>query len=132
VVQKYVHALTGWKELSTEQQEAVIGRTKSDNIELTMRRARPEVAQDLSTIVDDAGLEHDILRDNMPFGSPARPSTARTSSATRANCGSSRRCSSACSSATRPEHDRLLDVSTALTGGVFFVPPVTLLAGLGE
>jgi putative iron-dependent peroxidase len=47
VVQKYVHALTGWKELSTEQQEAVIGRTKSDNIELddaarpTRSRTRP-------------------------------------------------------------------------------------------
>jgi putative iron-dependent peroxidase len=32
VVQKYVHDMKGWKSLSTEQQEAVIGRTKLDNV----------------------------------------------------------------------------------------------------
>jgi putative iron-dependent peroxidase len=34
IVQKYLHDLTAWKALSTEEQERVIGRTKSDNVEL--------------------------------------------------------------------------------------------------
>ena len=33
-VQKYIHDLAKWNELSTEEQEKVIGRTKADDIEL--------------------------------------------------------------------------------------------------
>ncbi|KAJ5135882.1 uncharacterized protein N7515_005160 [Penicillium bovifimosum] len=73
VVQKYVHDLAGWKSLSTEQQEQVIGRTKPDNIELDDAEEGKQAShKTLSTIEDEDGQEeHDILRDNMPFGSPA-------------------------------------------------------------
>ena len=134
VVQKYVHALTGWKELSTEQQEAVIGRTKSDNIELDDAAAPDQKShKTLSTIVDDAGLEHDILRDNMPFGSPgAAEYGTYFIGYTRELWVIEKMLERMFIGDPPGKHDRLLDVSTALTGGVFFVPPVALLAGLGE
>ena len=34
IVQKYLHDMNAWKELNTEEQEKVIGRTKLDNVEL--------------------------------------------------------------------------------------------------
>ena len=102
VVQKYVHDMAGWAGLSTEEQEAIMGRTKIDNVEIDDDAAPRKSHKSLATIEDDAGGELGILRDNMPFGVPARASSAPTSSATRAGCGSSSRCSSACSSACRP------------------------------
>lgn len=71
VVQKYLHDLAAWRKLSTEQQESIIGRTKLDNVELDDAGAKEQKAhKTLATIEDEQGNEHDILRDNMPFGSP--------------------------------------------------------------
>ncbi|KAF9879494.1 dyp-type peroxidase family [Colletotrichum karsti] len=72
VVQKYLHDLESWRRLSTEEQETIIGRTKLDNNELG--DAAPDQQKShksLTTIEDEDGNEHEILRDNMPFGSPA-------------------------------------------------------------
>ena len=57
--------------LPTAEQEGIIGRTKVDNVELDDDE-RAEVAPELNTIVDADGTEHDILRDNMPFGRPGQ------------------------------------------------------------
>ena len=70
VVQKYVHDLKAWQALKAEQQEAIIGRTKLDNIELDDAASGQQSHKSLATIEDENGGEHDILRDNMPFGSP--------------------------------------------------------------
>ena len=67
VVQKYLHDLEGWNQQPTSIQEHIIGRTKADNIELD---DAPGSHKDLATITDADGTEHDILRDNMPFGRP--------------------------------------------------------------
>ncbi|BDZ51289.1 peroxidase [Frondihabitans sucicola] len=87
VTQKYLHDLDAWAALTTEQQEAVIGRSKIDNIERDSdTEARPS-HKTLTTITDDDGVEHDILRDNMPFGRPGQGSSAPSSSATRETSG---------------------------------------------
>ena len=65
VVQKYLHELDRWQSLTTEQQEAIIGRKKADNVELHDAVAGQKSHKTLATIVVD-GVEHDILRDNMP------------------------------------------------------------------
>ena len=70
VVQKYVHDLAAWNALTTPEQERVIGRTKLDNVELDDTPQEPRSHKSLNTIVDPDGVEHDILRDNMPFGKP--------------------------------------------------------------
>ena len=86
VVQKYLHDLAAWNAMTTEEQEAVIGRRKADNVELD--DTEPQKAhKTLTTITDEHGEELEILRDNMPFGSPASGSSAPTSSATRAASG---------------------------------------------
>jgi porphyrinogen peroxidase len=72
VVQKYMHDLDAWGRVATPVQEEIIGRTKIDNIELDDDATPRKSHKSLTTIVDADGNEHDILRDNMPFGSPGR------------------------------------------------------------
>ena len=132
VVQKYVHDLAGWKSLSAEQQEQIIGRTKPDNIELDDAEDGKQAShKTLSTIEDENGQEHDIVRDNMPFGTPA------TGEFGTYFVGYTRRLWVIEKMLERmfvgqPPglHDRLLDFSKPLTGSVFFIPPTIVLDGL--
>lgn len=133
VVQKYLHDLEAWAGLSTEEQEAVIGRTKIDNVELD-DAAGPQLAhKTLTTIVDDDGEELGILRDNMPFGRPGQGEFGTYF------IGYSRRLWVIQLMIHRmfigqPAgfHDRILDVSTAVTGTTFFAPSNPVLRALGE
>jgi porphyrinogen peroxidase len=68
VVQKYLHDLDAWARVPTPMQEQIIGRTKMDNIEIDDDDAPHKSHKSLATIVGPDGVEHDILRDNMPFG----------------------------------------------------------------
>ncbi len=134
VVQKYLHNIPGWKKLSTENQEGIIGRTKLDNVELPdADEGKQQSHKSLATIEDESGAEHDILRDNMPFGSPGSGEYGTYF------IGYSRRLWVTERMLERmfkgvPEgmHDRILDYSTATTGCVFFAPSASLLAGLGD
>jgi putative iron-dependent peroxidase len=132
VIQKYLHDLKSWNTLSAEVQESIIGRKKLDNIELADAGEKEQKAhKTLATIEDENGIEHDILRDNMPFGSPAGAEFGTYF------IGYSRRLWVIEKMLQRmfigePEglHDRLLDFSTPLTGTTFFAPSASLLAGL--
>lgn len=131
VVQKYLHDVGSWQSLTTEEQEAAIGRTKSDNIELPDATGPQLAHKTLNTIVDENGDELDILRDNMPFGSPGNKQFGTYF------IGYSRRLWVIEKMLERmfvgePKgfHDPLLNVSTAVTGTTFFVPSHTVLEGL--
>ncbi|RFU76362.1 iron-dependent peroxidase [Trichoderma arundinaceum] len=134
VVQKYVHDMKGWGGLSTEAQEAIIGRTKLDNMELDDQPdGHQQAHKTLATVEDADGNEHGILRDNMPFGSPG------TGVFGTYFIGYSRRLWVIEKMLERMfvgdppgKHDRILDFSTALTGSAFYAPPASVLASLGS
>lgn len=132
VVQKYLHDLDAWQSLTTEQQEAVIGRRKADNVEL--EDAAPGTQQahkSLATIVDDTG-EHDILRDNMPFGRPGAGEFGTYFIGYSRRLWVIERMLQRMFIGDPPGlHDRILDFSTARTGTTFFAPSATFLASLG-
>lgn len=130
VVQKYVHDLAKWDALSDTEQEAVMGRTKLEDVELEDRGRKSH--KSLNTIVDAKGVEHDILRDNMPFGRPGQGEFGTY------YIGYARDLSIIEQMLHRMfvgdpigEYDRLLDFSTAVTGTTFFVPSHDLLKQLG-
>lgn len=132
VVQKYTHPIEMWRTLSTEAQEAIIGRTKADNIELDDAADGQKSHKTLSTIVLD-GHEHDILRDNMPFASPGAGVFGTYF------IGYSRRLWVIEKMLERmfvgdPPglHDRLLDFSVARTGSTFFAPSAAFLDSLAD
>ncbi|HKT57633.1 MAG TPA: Dyp-type peroxidase [Microbacterium sp.] len=134
VVQKYVHALSAWQQLTTEQQEAILGRTKSDNIELDDAGVSDQKAhKTLATVTDDEGVEHDILRDNMPFGAPGHGEFGTYFIGYARELWVIERMLERMFVGDPPGmHDRLLDFSTALTGGTFFVPPASMLDALAD
>ena len=130
-VQKYLHNLTAWGALSVSEQEGIIGRTKADDIELLDVHGRKS-HRSLTTIVDAHGIEHDILRDNMPFGRPGQAEFGTYF------IGYSRDLSlieqmirNMFVGDPAGEYDRILDFSTAAIGTSFFIPSNDLLKRLG-
>lgn len=133
VVQKYTHDLPGWKDLSTEQQERIIGRTKIDNVELDDAKSGQRSHKTLSTIEDEDGNEHDILRDNMPFGSPGAGEFGTYFIGYTRRLWVIERMLERMFIGDPPGlHDRILDFSKPLTGTTFFAPSASLLASLGS
>lgn len=131
IVQKYVHDMAAWQSLTVEEQEHVIGRTKEANVELPddIKPADSHVA--LNTIVDDDGIEQKIVRENMPFGRIGRGEFgtyfigyARTAAVTE------QMLRNMFLGDLPGRTDRILDFSTAVTGGLFFVPDADLLEDL--
>jgi putative iron-dependent peroxidase len=119
VVQKYV------------QQEAIIGRTKLDNVELDDAASGQRSHKTLATIEDENGDEHDILRDNMPFGSPGSGEFGTYFIGYSRRLWVIERMLQRMFVGDPPGlHDRLLDFSKPLTGTTFFAPSASLLASL--
>ncbi|KAJ5735964.1 uncharacterized protein N7483_001089 [Penicillium malachiteum] len=131
VVQKYAHDIAAWKGLPVEQQEKIIGRTKFDNVELDDAVSGQRSHKTLNTIEDEQGDEHDILRDNMPFGSPGSGEFGTYFIGYTRRLWVIEKMLERMFLGDPPGlHDRLLDFSTPLTGTTFFAPSASLLASL--
>lgn len=131
VVQKYVHDLAAWEALPVEAQERVIGRHKLSDLELPDEVRPADAHVSLTTVTDPDGTSREILRDNMPFGAAGRGEFgtyfigyARTPEVTetmleRMFLGT-----------PTASYDRILDFSTAVTGGLFYTPTSDFLDDL--
>jgi putative iron-dependent peroxidase len=132
VIQKYLHDLASWRAQATATQEAIMGRTKFDNVELPDATEGQKAHKTLCTIQDAEG-EHDILRDNMPFAVPGRGEYGTYF------IGYSRHLWVIEKMLERmfigdppPLHDRILDFSRAVTGVTFFAPARQFLSDLSN
>jgi porphyrinogen peroxidase len=127
IVQKYLHDMKQWDSLTTEAQELVIGRRKLSDIELDDAH-KPVSAHSALTVIEEDGKELKILRDNMPFG---RPGYGEFGTYFIGYCRTPRVTEKMLENmfVGRPpgNYDRILDFSTAVTGGLFFVPSATFL-----
>lgn len=131
VIQKYLHNLSTWKALGAEEQERIIGRTKVDNIELDDEKAGRKSHKTLATIIDAQGIEHDILRDNMPFGSPGRREFGTYFIGYSRHLWVIEKMLERMFVGEPPgAYDRLLDHSAAQTGTTFFAPSRSTLTKL--
>jgi putative iron-dependent peroxidase len=130
-IQKYVHDLDAWNRLPVEEQERIVGRTKLDNVEIPddVRLSNSHVS--LNTLVDEDGTERAVLRDNMPFGSPSRGEFGTYYIAYASDPTVIERMLHNMFVGDPPgNYDRILDFSTALTGGLFFAPTAGFLEDL--
>ncbi|KRO15540.1 Dyp-type peroxidase [Lacticaseibacillus saniviri] len=125
--QKYTHDLEAWNALKTEHQEQAIGRHKFNDIELKdeekAKNAHNVVSQD-----NDGGVEHKIVRMNVPFSNPAEGLNgtyfigySRYYSVTRRMLEN-----------MFGQSDRLLDFSTPVSGELFFIPSRSLLGRIAD
>lgn len=131
IVQKYLHDVAKWNAIPTERQEGIIGRYKLSDVEMP-EAEKPSFAHNVLTSITENGEDLEILRDNMPFGSvqngdngtyfigyacdPSRTEKMLDNMFIGNPVGN---------------YDRLLDVSRAVTGSLFFVPSADILADLG-
>lgn len=128
VVQKYVHPLDLWNALSTEEQEKVIGRYKLSDIEMPdeIKPVNSHVA--VNTIMEPDGTQRQIVRANMPFGEVGTGEFGTYYIAYSATPSVTERMLIRMFVGEPPGNtDRILDFSTAVTGGLFFVPSADFL-----
>ncbi|MEW5811205.1 MAG: Dyp-type peroxidase [Actinomycetota bacterium] len=122
-VQKYVHDMSAWNALSTEDQERVIGRTKLDDIELDDAVKPPNSHIALNVIEDDQGNELKIVRHNMPFGQVGRGEFGTYFIGySRAAAVTEQMLSNMFIGSPPGTTDHILEFSTAITGSMFFTP----------
>ncbi|WP_312525547.1 Dyp-type peroxidase [Paracoccus sp. (in: a-proteobacteria)] len=132
ITQKYLHDLGKWEAMTVEAQSKVIGRHKLSDVEIPDDKKVTYAHNVLTSLTDDDGNAIEILRDNMPFGSaaegefgtyfigyarePGRIETMLDNMFLGKPAGN---------------YDRILDVSRAVTGALFFVPSADLLDQIG-
>lgn len=131
VVQKYLHQMERWNAMPVEHQERIIGRHKLSDIE-QQDDEKASYAHNVLTNIEDAdGNALEILRDNMPFGSPARGEFGTYFIGYACEPGRiETMLDNMFVGKPAGNYDRILDVSTAVTGGLFFIPTVSQLASL--
>lgn len=123
-VQKYIHNLTAWKDLSTEQQERVIGRSKSNDIEMAddVKPSNSHIA--LANVGDDLK----IVRDNMPFGNVSTNQMGTYFIAYASTFGTVQKMlTNMFVGSPEGNYDRILDFSTPQTGTLYFVPTFNMI-----
>jgi len=123
-VQKYIHDLTAWKYLSTEDQEKVIGRYKPNDVEMAdnVKPSNAHIA--LANVGDDLK----IVRDNMPFGNMSTNEMGTYFIAYANTFSTVQKMLSNMFIGVPPgNYDRILDFSIAKTGSLYFVPTFDML-----
>ncbi|WP_109559463.1 Dyp-type peroxidase [Mycolicibacter algericus] len=127
-IQKYLHDMAAWEALPVTEQERVIGRTKADDIEFDddVKPANSHIA--LNVITDEDGNELDIVRHNMPFGSVGSGESGTYYIAYARSPEITEQMLRNMFLGDPPGNtDRILDFSTAITGGLFFTPTADFL-----
>lgn len=128
LVQKYLHQMDEWEALSTGEQERVIGRSKLEDIEMSdeQKPANSHVA--LNDLDDVDGHAREIMRDNMPFGEVGSAEFGTYFIGYAADPAVTETMLENMFIGNPPgTYDRILDFSTAITGGLFFAPPRSFL-----
>ncbi|MFT3687527.1 Dyp-type peroxidase [Paenirhodobacter sp.] len=132
IVQKYLHDMTTWEAMPVEAQERVIGRQKLSDIEYPDAEKAPYAHNVLTNISDADGNQLEILRDNMPFGSIGRGESGTYFIGYAREPGRIETMLRNMFVGNPPgNYDRILDVSRAVTGCLFFVPSADLLERIG-
>ncbi len=124
-LQRYVHDLTAWEKLPESAQEAHIGRSKPDDIELA-GHAKPPTAHISRVVIEDDGEELEILRHSMPYGGTQEAGLmfiAYGSSPEPFN----KMLDAMVIADTDGHYDHLLDYTQAVTGNSFFAPSLDFL-----
>jgi putative iron-dependent peroxidase len=115
--------MTAWEGLTVDDQEKVIGRTKLEDIEMAddVKPANSHLA--LNVIEDADGNELKIVRHNMPFGELGKDEFGTYYVGySRSPAVTERMLRNMFIGDPPGNTDRILDFSTAVTGGMFFTP----------
>lgn len=127
ITQKYLHNMDAWNKLTVEKQNQIIGRHKDTNIEIPDDEKQPYAHNKLTTITKN-GVQIDIFRDNMPFGSPgnAEYGTFFVGYCNKASI-TEEMLRNMFIGSPKGTYDKILDFSTAVSGNLWFIPTIDWL-----
>ncbi len=122
LLQKWAHNVTEWEALPVEQQERIMGRTKSDSTELEDKPSDSHVAR---TDQDEFG---NIFRRNMPYGNVEDHGTVFVGFS--ADQKRLSRMLDSTAGLVNGQRDALTRYTQPLTGSYYFVPSIESLRRL--
>ncbi len=131
LIQKYIHDLPKWDAVKTEEQELIIGRTKLSDIELD-DETKPSYAHNALTVIEENGVEIDIVRHNMPFGLASGESGTYFIGYARSPRVMILMIDRMFIGSPPGNYDKLLDFTHPVTGCLFFAPPADFLDALAD
>lgn len=119
LLQKWHHEVDRWEALSVAEQEAVIGRTKADDIELDPKAPDSHVAR------TDQDVFGNIFRRNVAYGNATDHGTLFVGYC--ATLGPLAKMLDSMAGVTDGVRDAITRYTTAQTGGYYFVPCVEVI-----
>lgn len=119
-LQRYVHNLSLWESLSVADQEAVIARSKTDNVEFESDR-KPPTAHIKRVNIKEDGKLLEIMRYSMPYGTANEMGLYFIAYANTADHFDKMLKAMICADA-EGHYDHLMNYTQAVTGVNFFVP----------
>jgi len=130
-LQKYHHNLSAWQQLSQRDQEDSYGRSKVDNIEYASADKLACAHTKRSAIKDAAGQSLEILRHSLPFGDLQHSGLLFASYCAYPD-NFNLMLQSMCHHDAAGEADKILAVTSAVTGHAFFAPNLSWFKNLSE
>ena len=127
-VQRYVHKLKDWDNLPVKEQESVIGRTKTDDVEL-VGDAKPATAHISRVVIKENNEELEILRHSMPYGN-SREAGLLFIAYAKTPDNFDRMLDRMIYADSDGHYDHLMDYTRAVSGASFFVPSLDFLHSL--
>lgn len=130
-VQRYVEDLEAWNKQSVEAQEKIIGRTKTDDIELRGEHKPAYAHTKKSVVAKPGGGEYKMFRQNRPYGNALEHGTMFVGFAkSLATLETSLK--QMITADDNGDYDRLLDFAKAVSGNHYFIPPQPFLDSLNQ
>ncbi|WP_299080242.1 Dyp-type peroxidase [uncultured Paraglaciecola sp.] len=125
-VQRYRHNMTKWQLLPVSNQEDVIGRTKTDNVEYASDKKAAFSHTKRTALKDEKGNSIEMLRQSMPYGDMSVQGLYFVS------CANSpepftKMLKSMIFGDEEGNYDKLLDFTSAETGGAYFAPSTSFI-----
>lgn len=125
-IQRYVHDLAGWERLAVADQEAIMARTKADNVEFASED-KPPTAHIVRVSIKEDGQSLEIMRHSMPYGTTSEHGLYFISYARRPDIFH-KMLERMIVADESGHYDHLMAYSRAVTGANFFAPSRDWLA----
>ena len=125
-VQRYRHNMTKWQLLPVPNQEDIIGRTKADDIEYDGDKKAAFSHTKRTSLKNEDGESLEMLRQSMPYGDMTVQGLYFISYAASPE-PFTKMLKSMIFGDEEGVYDKLLDYTTAETGGAFFAPSIQFI-----
>jgi putative iron-dependent peroxidase len=125
-IQRYRHNLAKWQRLALPSQEAVVGRTKVDNIEFASEDKQAFAHIKRTSVKDEKGQNMEMLRQSMPYGDISVQGLYFISCA-KSPKPFTQMLRSMIFGDENGVYDKLLDYTAPETGAAFFAPSINFI-----